>query len=711
MNPWATTPLVRPLIAIVAGISLYLFAGLGIPLSLTLLLLAATVLANIGLQRRQLRFYRLLPLAGLLFHLSLLCCGNQLAISTDEKLREDHFLHHLKETQQLAVHLTAPPQPRSSVLEVSGRVVARQSNNTWQVACGRTLLFLPDSGKAQTLKYGDVIVVTNRFQWPDGPRNPMGFDYSRYLSHQQIYTIAFLQHHQWQAAGWQEQQPLTKAIYDLRESALQTLERHVQATREVSVVQALSVGYRQNMDFTLRQMYADAGVVHVLAVSGLHVGILYASLLMLLGFLKRLHYGRLIEVIIVLAVIWLFALVCGLPASVWRAATMFSLLLLGSLAAGHINTYNILAASALLILLINPRELTDIGMQLSFAAMVGIKALYPSLNYLLARNNKLVDYIWKMMAVSTAAQVGTLPFTLYYFHQFPTYFLIANLPVIPLAALLLNLSLLLLATHVIPGVGVFIGMLVEKTTWLLNEYVRSIQMLPASVWEIPYLTITEAVLFTVFLVGIIAYLLRASRQWLLAGLAGLCAMLLVQGARLWQTWSQPEVVVYSLRRSSCLDFNLGRHIIRLASFTQLTPAEAQYLKTIHCLTGRHQPDVLLQRHWPHLSGSQRDLAYHHGFIRYRNQTGLIWTPGLELQPTPTIDVDFLVVTGMRNATHVPLLQRLRPEQVIADGTCSAAVLKSLERWCRQQGIAYADTRTSAQRISLTGPKPNFAGHP
>ena len=308
-----------------------------------------------------------------------------------------------------------------------------------------------------------------------------------------MYASAFLKSDDWKKLPFQNPNPVFQLTFWLQQKSLDALEQYIHAERERAVDEALIIGFRDKMSFDVMQSYAAAGVIHVLAVSGLHVAILFAMLQWLLSFMRRKKHGRIFQAILIVIIIWIFTLVTGASGSVIRAATMFT----ASPLAGRCKSasmYNILAGSALLILLFNPSLIMDVGFQLSYVAVIGITSLYPYVNNWLYRENALIDKIWKITAVSIAATVATLPLTSFYFNQFPTYFLIANLIVIPLSGIILQTGLALIVFQFIPPLAWLLGQLVFALTWIMNEFIISIQQLPGSVIHLPYMPLLTAIL-------------------------------------------------------------------------------------------------------------------------------------------------------------------------------------------------------------------------
>ena len=209
--------------------------------------------------------------------------------------------------------------------------------------------------------------------------------------------------------------------------------------KQLKVASALLLGYRENLDKELVKSYASAGAMHVLAVSGLHVGILYLLLTRIFSFLKKVKKvknGKFILTILIVSFLWFYAIMTGLSASVMRATTMFSFIVIGNeLLNRKTSIYNTLAVSAIILMIINPFIVYQVGFQLSYVAVVGIVYLQPKLNRLFYSRYKLVRGVWAITCVSLAAQIATFPLSLHYFHQFSTYFFISNLIVIPASSL------------------------------------------------------------------------------------------------------------------------------------------------------------------------------------------------------------------------------------------------------------------------------------
>lgn len=311
---------------------------------------------------------------------------------------------------------------------------------------GKVLLYIRQDSASACLRYGDYLSIAAH---PQPPRNwKSDFDYRRYLHRKGILWQCYVPSDCWQTLahdstfsllGWSKGIQL-RMVGRIRQSNL--------TLRQQGIAEALLLGWRDDVDEATRQQFRDAGVAHLLCVSGLHVGIVAWMVGASLFFLGRKRWQRVVKGIVQIGVVWLFVLLTGMAPSTLRAGVMFSLLIVGGMLQRQPNSLNNLCTSMLLLLLIKPMLLFDVGFQLSYAAVAGIILLNRPLQQLLPHSSKWYLWLpqkgWQLLCLSTSAQVATLPLVLYHFHQFPTYFLIANLTVVPFAGVLLASVLLML---------------------------------------------------------------------------------------------------------------------------------------------------------------------------------------------------------------------------------------------------------------------------
>ena len=319
---------------------------------------------------------------------------------------------------------------------------------------GKVLLYIRQDSVAAQLRYGDYLVVAT---CPEHPRNwdtVNHFDYRRYLQRKGILWQCYVPSDRWQLVAHDSTFTLRGWSKAIQLRMVERLRCNDLTPAQQGIAEALLLGWRDNLDDVTRQLFRDAGIMHLLCVSGLHVGIVAWLVGTLLFFLGMRRWQRVVKGVVQIGVIWFFVLLTGMAPSTLRAGVMFSLLLLASMLQRQPNSFNNLCTSMLLLLMVNPMLLFDVGFQLSYAAVAGIIAWSRPLRWLLPRLAEpqprwylwLPQKVWQLICLSTSAQIATLPLMLYHFHQFPLYFLIANITIVPFAGVLLATVLLVLLT-------------------------------------------------------------------------------------------------------------------------------------------------------------------------------------------------------------------------------------------------------------------------
>ncbi|WP_319591179.1 ComEC/Rec2 family competence protein [uncultured Draconibacterium sp.] len=366
----------------------------------------------------------------------------------------------------------------------------------------KVLVYFEKSADLEHLKPGSQIVFKELPEPVENRGNPYEFDYKKYLARKHIFRQVYLKTENWNLIGFQNNTPLLWAE-TFRDKLLKIYRSQQIGTQETEILSALTLGYKRDLDRETKRIFSSAGAMHVLAVSGLHVGIIFFAFSFCFGFLQKRKIGRFIYVILSISFLWSYAFITGLSPSVLRACTMFSLIIIAGNINRRANIYNSLAASACLLLLINPNNLFEVGFQLSYTAVFGIVFLQPRIAGLWPVKNKVGLFFWNLISVSIAAQIATFPLSAYYFNQFPTYFLLSNIVVIPAAMLLIPLGIALLAFSKIPLLATSISFLVKWIIKGVYHVLSSIELFPNStpdvVLQLPELLFVLSILFFFFL--------------------------------------------------------------------------------------------------------------------------------------------------------------------------------------------------------------------
>ena len=338
------------------------------------------------------------------------------------------------------------------------------------IASGKILLYVPKKND-ETLHCGNEIWINNTVYTIPKAFNPYQFDYANYLEKQNVFHQIYTNENQIKII--QTHKTIDFYIENLRNNLSKSFDIHHFEPKIKAIIDALILGQRLELDKETIADYSNAGVIHILAISGLHISIIYFFIVFLLKPLKRVRFGSEIQLLIVLGILWLFALLTGLPASVTRAVTLFSFISIGKYFNQPKAIYNALAISAFLILLVKPNSIFDIGFQLSYAAVLSIVLFQPFYKKFYFTENKIGVYFTDTVLVSLAAQIGVLPLSLYYFNQLPILFLLANLVIIPLStAVLIGGIIILFFNFTIPDFAIFLGKILALIIDFMNKYIH-----------------------------------------------------------------------------------------------------------------------------------------------------------------------------------------------------------------------------------------------
>lgn len=349
-----------------------------------------------------------------------------------------------------------------------------KTSEGWSDASGKVLVYHQSK---TPLFPGQILMINKAPEVILGPKNPNEFDYRDFLARKGIFHRQFIGE---DVSVIQSAQSSDSRYFldDLRQKMVLMMEEKIPDPDSRQVALALLLGQKQNLDPAIREAYSETGVMHILAVSGLHVGIIYAIFLFLLKAVRLKKRQTKYYLLAVIGIIWLYAFLTGLSPSVLRAATMFSLITLGQMRDRKPSIYNVLAFSAMLLITVNPDVIFEVGFQLSYLAVTGIVLIQPLILNLWLPSSKVGEYFWQMTSVSIAAQLVTFPLSVYYFHVFPTYFLIANLFVIPISFLIMQVGVPLMILGWIPFLGEALGWILGWLVWTQNQVTLIIHQFP-----------------------------------------------------------------------------------------------------------------------------------------------------------------------------------------------------------------------------------------
>jgi competence protein ComEC len=424
-------------------------------------------------------------------------------------MREDFFRNYTESPGYYRIRMLDTPQERAYNIKTTGRITHRMHQGHWVCESYLILVYFEKSPGLVVPEEGSTLLVKAALKKIPGPRNPGEFDYSRYLASRNIFRQVYLKKGTWTLSGFESWSPRARSSA-WRRKLVNRLNTIVSPEAHRGLLAALTLGYREDLDAHTKQLFSEAGVMHVMALSGFNVGLIALVLEFLFGMFSGARW-RICNTLLILVFLWFFALLTGLSASVLRATAMITLWMAGRLMHRKINPSNLLFAAAFFLLTFSPGLLSDVSFQLSFTAVTGIHFFQP-LFYRKISSLRIVDKIWQLFTLSCAAQLATFPITLYYFHQFPVYFWLTNLYVVPMVSLIICLAGAFLLFTCIPPLAFILGQVLAALLKLLYGSVMMVENLPFSLIDNVYVNAGQVfLLFGILLTSALALYLRSIR--------------------------------------------------------------------------------------------------------------------------------------------------------------------------------------------------------
>lgn len=469
-----------------------------------LLLIAAAIVTALAivvthhvLLKRSSAWY---PVNGIAIFLFMLCTGML--------LREHHELAFEKGSASVTkeapvmVRIVSDPEPKEHNVRCIAEVNAVLVDSIWHVCNAKTMLYMKRNALSEQLRFGDELLVMKGVTFPTPPMNPEEFDYAGWLKRKGIAFVCFAGE-EWQKKNHTEPSWMKARALELRGYFRRRMVESGLTGQELAVSEALLLGQSSEIDPQLLASYSASGTLHVLSVSGMHVALVFVVLLKMLAPLERSRKGKWISFAVQFFVIWFYAFLTGMSPSVLRAVTMLSVVIAGKIINRKAHLLNTLAASAIILLVTDPMLLEDAGFLLSYCAVAGIVIVQPIVDGWWKPRAKIFKVLWSLVSVTLAAQVFTFPLGLYYFQQFPTWFVLTNLVIIPLSTICLYGGLVFLSLSWWTWLTGFLAIAFGFLIALLNACVSYTEFLPAAVIHTSGWTLFEIVLLYAVIAGVL----------------------------------------------------------------------------------------------------------------------------------------------------------------------------------------------------------------
>lgn len=422
---------------------------------------------------------RLILLFGISTCLISFCVGIITLLFHTDSLQGSNYIHCKKafENEQ-SMSFTLMEQLKSNTY--NDRFVAHLNHIKDNKYTGKIIVNIKKDTIPNTLLIGNTIQTKAILQHTTAPKNPNQFDYAKYLANKQIYAQLYVDKSEIRVS-----KKIKKNIWfyatRLNSRIVRNLEKAHFNKIEMNVALALILGQRQEISSDIIKDYQYSGATHILSVSGLHVGFIMLFILFILKPIPNTRKGSFIKLIAILVSLSLFGIISGLSPPVLRSVIMFSFLAIGNHLRRGSNIYHTLLISILLILLFEPYFLFDVGFQLSYIALFSILWIQPLLKDIWKPKNKISHYIWEALVVSFAAQIGTFPICLYYFHQFPCLFFVTNILILPILSFIMITGIVVMLLSAFFSCPIFLIKIFEKSIYLLNLITHGVASLESFV--------------------------------------------------------------------------------------------------------------------------------------------------------------------------------------------------------------------------------------
>jgi competence protein ComEC len=614
-------------------------------------------------------FYKIL-FGSFVFLLSLFV-GISTALIHKENANPYHYTNLIKDYEKVHVlDLLLIEKLKST--QKNKRYISALKNLDSERSFGKVILNIPKEDTIKNLKTGSRLEVIGIVLKNKNPLNPNLFDYGKYLENQEIYAQVYTKPNQIKITNYEA--GLWASFSNFRETIISNLEQSAISKEELNVLNALILGQQQDISPEVLKDYQNAGAVHVLSVSGLHVGFILLFITFLLKPISNTRKGSLLKLIIIILSLWSFAILAGLSPSIVRSVTMFSFLAIGVHLRRTVNIYHTLLVSMLLILLFKPSFLFDVGFQLSYLALFFILWFQPVLSNIWQPKNKIIKYFWDIVTVSFAAQIGAMPLSIYYFHQFPGLFFVTNLLILPLLGIIMAVGVIaiLIATfHTVPE---FIAKSIALLIYLLNGIIHRVASFDVFVFR--NISFSTAMLLSSYLVIIliILWFKRPTFKKLTIALTSVILMQIIFIIQKKETLNNRELIVFNQRKNTIITQRIGNAVTVFSNDSIIKNLNSSLLVQSY-LVGNFC-----------IIKEKRNIE---NLLYFKNKKILIIDESNVYLKNKKPDI--VIITNSPKLNLDRLFSKWKPEQVVVDGSNYKTYIKIWEATCSKEKIPFHNT--------------------
>ncbi len=588
----------------------------------------------------------------------------------DETSHEKHYSKFLEEENHTILQIDKILKKNSFYINYWANII--QINN--QDVRGKVLIKVVKDSFTREFDVDDIIFTKCDIAPLKSPLDPYEFNYKEYLQRQQIYHQLKLNDNEILLLDL-ERHTIKGFASKLRNTININLQKFNFSNDQLSIINALLLGQRQDISTELYNNYKNAGAVHILAISGLHIGIILLILNFLLKPIELFKYGKFIKLLILVIILWLFALIAGYSASVVRAVTMFTAITIGLTFNKRSKGNNALVISMFFLLLFNPFYLFDVGFQLSYLAVFFIINLQPELVKLFKPKYKIIRYFWLLFTVTIAAQIGVLPLSLYYFHQFPGLFFISSMVIIPFLGLILGLGFLIIILVLFQTLPItfvkFYAFIIET----LNNFVAYIsdqesflfQNIPISI----FLTIT---IYIFLFSGLLFLNIKTQKSVVVLFLS----IIIIQVVLIYEKQDMQtsgEFIIFNKKRSTIITIRKGDELTIFTGISQENLRGNNAIKNYKINVGKFKKE------------ETRTLNNIYSF----NNNKVLIIDSTAIYPNYFKNPEFLLLRQSPKINLERMIKEIQPRTIIVDASNYKSYIQRWEKTCKNHQIDFYNT--------------------
>ena len=597
--------------------------------------------------------------------------GISTSIIHKETYNPNHYIHQINDFEnkhKLTIVLIEKLKNSKKNNRFSASVIQLDHHKSY----GKIIVNIPKDSHSQEYYIGSHLKIIGTVYKNRQTINPNQFDYARYLENQEIYAQLYTNSNQIKIS--KREYTVWSTISNFRTTIIHNLEKSNFKSDELNIIIALILGQQQDISPDIVKDYQYAGAVHILSVSGLHVAFILMFITFLLKPIPNSKKGSLLKVLIIVLFLWFFGILAGLSPSVVRSVTMFSFVAIGTHLRRTVNIYHTLLVSMFLILLIQPSFLFDVGFQLSYLALFFILWLQPILASIWLPKNKIINYFWDIITVSFAAQIGAMPLSIYYFHQFPGLFFVTNLIIIPMLTIILGIGVLVVLIAAFTSVPIFLAKPLEWSIYGLNYIIHWVASFESFI--IKNISFNREMLLCSYLVILFVILWIKNPNFKRLALA-MISIVLLQGVFIktkYSTTTQSECIIYNIKKNTIISERKGNQVTLYSNDSILKNCDK---------------NITIQSYLIGNFCKLESKKILNNFMLINDKKVFILDSSSVY--TSKINPDILIITQSAKINLERLLKVWKPKQIVVDGSNFKSYIKLWKATCSKEKIPFHNT--------------------